>query len=70
MPLNVAEANGRVGRDRAHLFRVALGSLRELGAALEVATALGWLPAPPLAAERDRLGGLIYGCQRPKPKRA
>jgi four helix bundle protein len=68
VPLNVAEANGRAGRDRLHLSRVALGSLRELGAALDVATALGWLGEPPLAVERDRLCGLIYGCQRPKRK--
>jgi four helix bundle protein len=70
VPLNVAEANGRAGRDRVHLFRIALGSLRELGAALEVATALGCLGELPLVAERDRLCGLIYGCQRAKPKRA
>ena len=64
VPLNVAEANGRAGRDRLHLFRIALGSLRELGAALDVAVAAGWLDSAPFAAERDRLGGLIYGCLR------
>jgi four helix bundle protein len=64
VPLNIAESNGRVGRDRQHLRRIALGSLRELGAALEVATALGVFDEAPLAAERDRLCGLIYGAQR------
>ena len=68
VPLNIAEANGRLGSDRLHLFRVALGSLREVGAALDVAAAVGWLPEPPLFAERDRLCGLIYGLQRPKPR--
>jgi len=64
VPLNVAEANGRAGRDRLHLFRIALGSLRELGAALDVAVAAGWLDEAPLAAERDRLCGILFGCQR------
>ena len=64
VPLNVAEASGRAGRDRAHLFRIALGSLRELGAALDVAAAFGWLADAPCAAERDRLCGVLYGLQR------
>ena len=64
VPLNVAEANGRAGRDRLHHFRIALGSLRELGAALDVAAAFGWLASPPLVAERDRLCGVLYGLQR------
>jgi four helix bundle protein len=64
VPLNVAEANGRAGRDRLHHFRIALGSLRELGAALDVAAAFGWLASAPLVAERDRLCGVLYGLQR------
>ena len=40
VPLNIAEARRRGGRDRAHLFRVALGSAAEVAAALEVA--VGW----------------------------
>ena len=62
--LNTAEANGRVGGDRLHHFRIALGSLRESGAVLDVAVAFGWLGSAPLAAERDRLGGLLFGLQR------
>lgn len=50
--------------DRLHLFRIALGSHRECNAVLDVAVALGWLEQAPLAAERDRLGGLLYGLQR------
>ena len=64
VPLNIAEGSGRSGADRRYHYRVALGSLRELGAALEVAVALGYLAEAPCAAERDRLGGLIYGLQR------
>jgi four helix bundle protein len=62
--LNIAEATGRFGRDRAHHFRIALGSLREVGAALKVARAKGWIAELPMEAERDRLGGLLYGLQR------
>ena len=62
--LNTAEANGRVGGDRLHHFRIALGSLRESGAVLDVAVAFGWLETAPFATERDRLGGLLFGLQR------
>ncbi|MDX2093456.1 MAG: four helix bundle protein [Kofleriaceae bacterium] len=62
--LNAAEALGRTGGDRPHLFRIALGSLREVNAVLDVAIAFGYLAEAPLAAERDRLGGLLYGLQR------
>ena len=64
VPLNIAEANGRAGRDRLHHFRIALGSLRELGAALDVAAAFGWLEDAPRERERDRLCGVLYGLQR------
>jgi len=47
--LNLAESGGRAGRDRAHLVRIALGSLREVGAVLDIAAAHGWLECPPLA---------------------
>ena len=62
--LNLAESGGRVGRDRSHLVRIALGSLREVGAVLDIAAAHGWVDSPPLARERDRLGGLLYSLQR------
>ena len=62
--LNLAEGNGREGGDRLHHFRIALGSLREVGAVLDIAAVHGWLAEAPLAAERDRLCGMIYGLQR------
>ena len=64
IPLNIAEATGRIGGDRLHHFRIALGSLREVGAALACAKRFGWLADEPMAAERDRLGGLLWGLQR------
>ena len=62
--LNLGEGNGRAGGDRLQHFRVALGSLREVGAVLDVAVAFGYLDAAPLAHERDRLCSMIYGLQR------
>lgn len=62
--LNIAEGAGRAGGDRAHHWRIALGSLREVGAVLDIAAAHGWLPVPALAAERDRLAGMLYALQR------
>jgi len=62
--LNLAEGSGRDGGDRLHHFRIALGSLREVAAVLDIAAAHGWLAAPPVAPERDRLCGMIYSLQR------
>ena len=62
--LNLAEGSGRDGGDRLHHYRIALGSLREVGAVLDIAAAHGWLDDAPLARERDRLCGMIYGLQR------
>jgi hypothetical protein len=42
----------------------ALGSLREVNGILLAAVAFGWLAEAPMAAERDRLGGMGYGLQR------
>jgi len=55
---NIAEGSGRSGGDRLHHYRIALGSHREVCSCLEIAVAFGWLEHAPLAAERDRLGGL------------
>jgi len=62
--LDASEASGRCGGDRLHLFRCALGSMREVGAALDVAVAFGWLDDAPLARERDRLCGMLFSLQR------
>ena len=62
--LNRLSPAGGVGGDRLHHFRVALGSLREVGAVLDIAAAHGWLDEPPLSRERDRLCGMLYSLQR------
>jgi four helix bundle protein len=62
--LNVAEGWARVGADRAHLLRVALGSLREVSTCLDIALGLGWIGEPVAAELRDRLGALLYGATR------
>jgi four helix bundle protein len=62
--LNLGEGNGRFGGDRLQHFRIALGSLREVGAVLDVAVAFGYIAEAPLGRERDRLCGMIYGLQR------
>ena len=61
--LNIAEANGRAGKDRSYLFRVAYASAGEVAAALEGAVAFEALPAA-LAAQPlelvDRIRAMTY----------
>jgi four helix bundle protein len=64
--LNLAEGNGRAGKDRLHCFRIARGSALEVPAGLHVAVAWGYvLPASiarPLSLSEDllaMLGGLL-----------
>src|SRR5262245_38787989 len=61
---NVCEGSGRFGGDGAHLYRVALGSLREVNGILLAGVAFGWLDDAPLADERDRLGAILFKLQR------
>ena len=53
VPLNLAEARRRIGRDRLHQFRVAAGSADEVTACLRVAEALGYLELPSVADALD-----------------
>src|SRR5882757_9870564 len=46
---NLAEGNGRQGRDRTHFFRIAAGSAEETRAHLRVALAWGWVDANRIA---------------------
>jgi four helix bundle protein len=41
IPLNIAEASGRTGKDRSHHFRIAYGSAQETAVALQLLTAVG-----------------------------
>ncbi|HEV8323437.1 MAG TPA: four helix bundle protein [Myxococcota bacterium] len=63
VPLNVSEGRRRVGRDRAHVWRVAAGSAAEVRAALLVAEAWGYLEASSLReplALLDRLLAMLW----------
>ena len=67
VPLNVSEARRRLGRDRAHLFRVALGSASEVSAALEVAVGWGYLESSEIAellAVLDRIQAMAWRAAR------
>ena len=67
VPLNVAEGNRRSGKDRGHLFRVALGSAGEVQACLEVAEAFGYLAPDGIALAlqtEDRAQRLLRGLTR------
>jgi four helix bundle protein len=61
--LNVAEGNGRAGRDRVQHFRVAAGSTREVRAAVEVALAWGYVEPGATAdalGEADRVVAMLW----------
>lgn len=61
--LNISEANRRVGKDRPHLFRVALGSAAEVAACLEVALAFAYLTprdVEPALELVDRVRAMTY----------
>ena len=67
VPLNVSEARRRAGRDRGHLFRVALGSAAEVGTALEVAVGWGILEPADIAevlAVLDRIRAMAWRAAR------
>ena len=67
VPLNVSEARRRNGRDRLHLFRVALGSAAETATALEVAVGWGYLEADEVAealALLDRIRAMTWRAAR------
>ena len=54
VPLNLAEARRRIGKDRLHQFRVAAGSADEVTACLRVAEALGYVELPSVSEALDR----------------
>ena len=56
--LNIAEANGRIGKDRRYLFRVAYASAGEVMAALKGAVASEDL-APEMVAKPLELGDRV-----------
>jgi four helix bundle protein len=52
---NISEANRRKGRDRPHLFSVALGSAAEVGSCLDIALCLGYVDELEVAPARELL---------------
>ena len=67
VPLNLREGNRRAGRDRLHLFRVAAGSVAEVLAGLEVATAwryLGVDTVAPALGLADRVAAMLWRLTR------
>jgi len=51
--LNLAEGSGRKGKDRLQFFRIAMGSLKEVQACLDVIKS-------PLGEMADRIAGSLY----------
>ncbi|MCO5170109.1 MAG: four helix bundle protein [Planctomycetes bacterium] len=67
--LNVAEGNGRQGRDRGRHFTYAYGSGRELKAVLAIAEADGQVTATDLATARellDRVLAMLWRLTHPR----
>jgi four helix bundle protein len=63
VPGHVGEANRRVGRDRTHLFRVALGSVDEARIHLRTAEAMGYLTLDDIEAAltlADRVIAILW----------
>ncbi|MCB9899631.1 MAG: four helix bundle protein [Planctomycetes bacterium] len=67
IPLNIAEGGRRVGKDRKHLWRVALGSADEVRVALRTAVAWGDLDEARLVrplALLDRVIAMLWKMTR------
>ena len=66
--LNLAESQGRAGKDRVHLLRIALGSAEEVTACLYVAIAWGYLEeahTQAIVADLIHLRGMLGKMTRP-----
>ena len=62
-PGNIAEGEGRTGRDRLHHFRVANGSVREAVGHLATAVSFGYVDPPAIAeglGYLDRVGAMTW----------
>jgi four helix bundle protein len=67
VPMNLAEGAERAGRDKSHSYRIASGSAKELRAALQIATAWGYIrenEARSALELLDRLGALLWRLNR------
>jgi len=60
---NIAEANGRAGKDRRHLFRLAYTSASEIGGCIDLSSTLDYLHDDAVAESRallDRVRAMTY----------
>ena len=62
--LNLAEGRRRIGKDRIHHFRIAAGSAAEVGAAIDVAIAWGYVDGQSVQPLVEKLLRLTYGLTR------
>ncbi len=63
IPLNIAEASGRTGKDRNHHFRIAYGSAQEATVALQLLGAVGVIATSDqvtLLAQVDRVKAMTW----------
>ena len=66
---NVSEGNRRVGRDRAHLFRIAAGSADEVVGSVRIALAWGWVDEQEVAGSMallDRELAVLWRLTNPR----
>ncbi len=69
VPLNLAEGHGRFGRDRVYHYRVAYGSAKEAGSALEMLAAGGFVDADEAARAGelfDRVRAMTWRLVHPR----
>ena len=67
--LNLAEGRGRSGRDRLHHYRIAYGSAKEAGSALQMLLAGGLVDAQQVAKAcelLDRVRAMTWRLMRPR----
>ena len=65
--LNISEANRRTGKDRAHLFSIALGSAAEVGSCLDAALIFEYLTTADVeepSGLADRVRAMTYRLSR------
>lgn len=65
VPLNLAEGSGLVGRNRLRHYRIALGSAKELRAALEIAGALYSADITAADGVADRVCAMLWRTMSP-----
>ena len=63
IPLNIAEASGRIGKDRSHHFRIAYGSAQETTVAVQLLCSVGVVSQADeadLLSRLDRVKAMVW----------